>query len=100
MYKRQGVWISGGSISSASPGGIQMQPSNMPGLWETQLTLPPNSNFTFKYRNGYFPNSCSEGWEVISDNCTVGPYNDRIVYVGVVDTILSSVCFNECMECN
>ena len=37
---------------------------------------------------------------MISDNCTEGQYNDRIVSVGVVDTTLSSVCFNECTECN
>ena len=49
-----GVWLSGGSISAANPGGIQMQLSNTPGLWEVQLTLPPNSNFTYKYRNGFF----------------------------------------------
>ena len=94
-----GVWISGGSISSASPGGIQMQPSNSPDLWEAELTLPPNSNFTFKYRNGYFPNSWSEGWEVVSGNCTVGQYSDRSVSIGVADTTLPSVCFNMCAEC-
>jgi len=95
-----GVWLSGGSISSASPGGIQMQPSNSSDLWEAELTLPPNSNFTYKYRNGYFPDSWSEGWEVINGNCTVGQYSDRSVSIGVADTTLSSVCFNECMECN
>ena len=94
-----GVWISGGSISSASPGGIQMQPSNSPDLWEAELTMPPNSNFTFKYRNGYFPNSWSEGWEVVSGNCTVGQYSDRSVSIGVADTTLPSVCFNMCAEC-
>ena len=94
-----GVWISGGSISSASPSGIQMQRSNTSGLWEAQLTLPPSSNFTYKFRNGYFPNSWSEGWEVISDNCAVGQYNDRSVSIGVADTTLPSVCFNMCAEC-
>ncbi len=95
-----GVWLSGGSISSASPGGIQMQLSNTPGLWEAQLTLPPNSNFTYKYRNGFFPNSWSNGWEVINGDCTVGEYDDRSVSVGVADTTLPIVCFDLCEECN
>ena len=95
-----GIWLSGGSISSANPGGIQMQPTSTGGLWETQLTLPPNSNFTFKYRNGYFPGSWSQGWEVISGDCATGQYNDRSVSIGVADTILPIVCFNECKECN
>ena len=95
-----GIWLSGGSISSANPGGIQMQPTSTDGLWETQLTLPPNSNFTFKYRNGYFPGSWSQGWEVISGDCATGQYNDRSVSIGVADTILPIVCFNECKECN
>ena len=95
-----GVWLSGGSISSANPGGIQMQPTSTDGIWETQLTLPPNSNFTFKYRNGYFPASWSGGWEVIGGECTVGQYNDRSVSIGVADTTLPIVCFNECKECN
>ena len=95
-----GIWLSGGSISSANPGGIQMQPTSTDGLWEGQLTLPPNSNFTFKYRNGYFPGSWSQGWEVISGDCATGQYNDRSVSIGVADTILPIVCFNECKECN
>ena len=95
-----GVWLSGGSISSANPGGIQMQPTTSDGIWEAQLTLPPNSNFTFKYRNGYFPASWSGGWEVIGGECIVGQYNDRSVSIGVADTTLPIVCFNECKECN
>ena len=95
-----GVWLSGGSISSANPGGIQMQPASTDGIWETRLTLPPNSNFTFKYRNGHFPASWSGGWEVIGGECTVGQYNDRSVSIGIADTTLPIVCFNECKECN
>ena len=95
-----GVWLSGGSISPANPGGIQMQLSNTPGLWEAQLTLPPNSNFTYKYRNGFFPDSWSNGWEVINGDCTDGEYDDRSVSVGVADTTLPIVCFNLCEDCN
>jgi len=95
-----GVWLSGGTISSSNPGGIQMQPTSTDGLWEAQLALPPNSNFTFKYRNGYFPTSWSGGWEVIDGECTFGEYNDRSVSIGVADTTLPSVCFNDCTECN
>ena len=76
-----------------------MQASNSPDFWEAELTLPPNSNFTFKYRNGYFPNSWSEGWEMVNGNCTVGQYSDRSVFIGVADTTLPRVCFNMCSDC-
>jgi len=95
-----GVWLSGGSISSGSSGGLQMEPTIDSGVWKAELTLPPNSSFTYKYRNGYFPSSWSGGWETLSDECGVGQYNDRSVSIGIADTTLSIVCFNECSECN
>ena len=95
-----GVWLSGGSISSGSSGGLQMEPTTDSGVWKAQLILPPNSSFTYKYRNGYFPGSWSGGWETLSDECGVGQYNDRSVSIGIADTTLSIVCFNECSECN
>ena len=94
-----GVWLSGGNISSGSPGGIQMVPLENTNIWQTTLTLPPNSSYTYKFRNGYFPESWSGGWEVISSDCGVGQYNDRALEIGEVDSLLTAVCFGECAEC-
>ena len=94
-----GVWLSGGNISSGSPGGIQMVPLENTNIWQTTLTLPPNSSYTYKFRNGYFPGSWSGGWEVISSDCGVGQYNDRALEIGEVDSLLTAVCFGECAEC-
>ena len=96
-----GVRLSGGSIGSGSPGGIAMQPSDNEGeIWNVTLNLPINSNFTFKFRNGYFPNSWIGGWETIHDECGIGQHNDRMVNVGNADTVLTAVCFNECLPCD
>ena len=94
-----GVWLSGGNISSGSPGGIQMVPLENTNIWQTTLTLPPNSSYTYKFRNGYFPGSWSGGWEVISSDCGVGQYNDRALEIGEADSLLTAVCFGECAEC-
>ena len=94
-----GVWLSGGNISSGSPGGIQMVHLENTNIWQTTLTLPPNSSYTYKFRNGYFPGSWSGGWEVISSDCGVGQYNDRALEIGEVDSLLTAVCFGECAEC-
>ena len=94
-----GVWLSGGNISSGSPGGIQMFPLENTNIWQTTLTLPPNSSYTYKFRNGYFPESWSGGWEVISSDCGVGQYNDRALEIGEADSLLTAVCFGECAEC-
>jgi len=96
-----GVWLSGGSISSGSPGGLAMNPAdNESEIWNVTLNLPINSNFTFKFRNGYFPNSWIGGWETIHDECGIGQYNDRLVNVGSADTVLTALCFNECLPCD
>lgn len=77
-----------------------MQPVDGSDVWKTTLILPPNSTFTYKFRNGYFPDTWSGGWETISDECGVGQYNDRSISLGQSDTTLSIVCFSECLECN
>jgi len=94
-----GVWLSGGNISSGSPAGLQMVPVENTNIWQTILTLPPNSSYTYKFRNGYFPGSWSGGWEVITSDCSVGQYNDRALEIGEVDSLLTAVCFGECVEC-
>ena len=95
-----GVWLSGGNLSSGQPGGIQMVPSVGSNIWELTLTLPPNSSYTYKFRNGYLPNSWQGGWEILDNNCGVGEYNDRSLTVSDIDTLLPPVCFGECIICD
>ena len=94
-----GVWLSGGNISSGQPGGLQMHPVSDTSIWETILTLPLNSSYTYKFRNGHYPGTWSGGWEVLTSECAVGQYNDRWLSVGVSDTTLAPICFGECSTC-
>ena len=95
-----GVWLSGGDLGSGSPGGLLMTPVPDSNIWSTTLNLPKNSSFTYKFRNGHFPNTWSGGWETISNDCGVGEHNDRIVYTYFEDITLNFVCFNECTTCD
>jgi hypothetical protein len=95
-----GVWISGGTIGSGSPGGIRMFAQEGTDIWFVSLSLPKKSTFTYKFRNGYFPTTWSGGWETVPSNCGTGQYNDRIVVTESADKVLSLVCFNKCEECD
>ena len=94
-----GVWLSGGDLGSGQPGGIQMLQSENPNIWQTTLTLAPNSNYTYKFRNGHFPNSWQGGWENVEDNCGFGEHNNRLVTVNSTDTVLVAHCFGDCVKC-
>ena len=94
-----GVWLSGGDLGSGQPGGIQMLQSENPNIWQTTLTLAPNSNYTYKFRNGHFPNSWQGGWENVEDNCGFGEHNNRLITVESTDTVLVAHCFGDCLEC-
>jgi len=94
-----GLWLSGGNLSPSSKGGLQMDAKTDSTIWDLVLTLPKNSNFTYKFRNGYYPDSWSGGWEVLSDQCGSGQFNDRVLNIADQDTILVLVCFGECNTC-
>ena len=94
-----GVYISGGNISSNSPGGIPMNPPIEGNIWSVTMKLPKNSTFTYKFRNGYYPNTWSGGWESVPSSCGEGQYNDRIVVTESNDIDLSLICFNKCTQC-
>ena len=94
-----GVWLSGGDLGSGQPGGIQMLQSENPNIWQTTLTLAPNSNYTYKFRNGHFPNAWQGGWENVEDNCGFGEHNNRLITVESTDTVLVAHCFGDCLEC-
>ena len=95
-----GVWLSGGNISSGQPGGLQMQPVDDTTIWEIILTLPPNSSYTYKYRNGHYPDTWSGGWESVPDDCGEEQYNNRTLSVMESDTTLPVICFSMCMACD
>jgi len=63
------------------------------------LNLPPNSDYTYKYRNGYYPSSWSGGWESVPDNCGADQHNNRSITVGETDMILPAICFSRCSVC-
>jgi hypothetical protein len=94
-----GVYLSGGTMGAGQPGGIAMSDEDSDGIWEVTLILPINTHYTYKFRNGYYPDDWSPGWESVPDECGEGPYNDRALLVGNSDTTLSVVCFNECAAC-
>jgi len=94
-----GVRISGGSLGSGQPGGIRMASVDNTNVWQVRLVLPQSSNFTYKYRNGYFPDTWLGGWETVNENCVVGTHNNRFISLAQSDTILPLVCFNSCEEC-
>ena len=94
-----GIWLSGGNISSGQPGGLQMESVEDTTIWEITLNLPPNSNYTYKYRNGYYPSSWSGGWESVPDNCGADQHNNRSMSVGEADKILPAICFSRCSVC-
>ena len=94
-----GVWLSGGDLGSGQPGGIQMAPIENTDTWKVSLTLPKSSSFTYKYRNGYFPDTWSGGWESVDDECGVGQHNNRGISTGINDSTLAVVCFGKCQQC-
>jgi hypothetical protein len=95
-----GVWLSGGNISSGQPGGLQMQAVSDTSIWQTTLALPPNSSYMYKFRNGFYPDTWSGGWESLSGDCGTGQHSDRSLSVGISDTTLQAVCFGKCIACD
>jgi len=96
-----GIRLSGGDIGSGSPGGLAMSlQSDTTDIWEITLTLPPNSIFTYKFRNGFFPNDWEGGWETVDSNCQVDNNGNRSVVLGDKDTTLLPICFEMCTICD
>ena len=89
------VYVSGGNLNG--PSGIEMTEAE-DNLWTLTTTLNPG-NYTYKFRNGYFPNSWEGGWEILDDDCSVGDHNDRLLTIFDVDTVLAPICFGDCLTC-
>ena len=99
IVSSSGVWLSGGNIGSGQPSGIQMHPLDNSSVWQVTLTLPPNSSYTYKFRNGYYHNSWSGGWETPDSDCGIDEYNNRFLSIGENDITLNPVCFGGCTIC-
>jgi len=95
-----GVYISGGTIGSGFPGGIAMEDPEIDKIWSVTLSFPKGSVHTYKFRNGYFPETWSGGWEEVPNECGVDEYNNRQFIVPEADTVLSPVCFSRCIDCD
>ena len=95
-----GVYISGGTIGSGFPGGIAMEDPEIDKIWSVTLSFPKGSVHTYKFRNGYFPETWSGGWEEAPNECGVDEYNNRQFIVPEADTVLSPVCFSRCIDCD
>ena len=95
-----GVYISGGTIGSGFPGGIAMEDPEIDKIWAVTLSFPKGSVHTYKFRNGYFPETWSGGWEEVPNECGVDEYNNRQFIVPEADTVLSPVCFSRCIDCD
>ena len=95
-----GIRLSGGSISAGQPGGTAMEDIDGDGIWSVTLSLPKESVHTYKYRNGYFPDSWESGWEMVPNECGGDEYNNRQFITTKTDTILPPVCFSACSDCD
>ena len=95
-----GVYISGGTIGSGFPSGIAMEDPESDKIWSVTLSFPKGSVHTYKFRNGYFPETWSGGWEEVPDECDIDEYNNRQFIVPEADTVLSPVCFSRCIDCD
>jgi hypothetical protein len=69
-------------------------------IWSVTLSFPKGSVHTYKFRNGYFPETWSGGWEEVPNECGVDEYNNRQFIVPEADTVLSPVCFSRCIDCD
>ncbi|MDA7794643.1 plastocyanin/azurin family copper-binding protein, partial [Flavobacteriales bacterium] len=102
-----GVYMAGGTasfISGGGPPGIAMNDDDNDGIWEVTIPLEANSNFTWKFRNGYieyWDGAPAGYWEPNFNGlgCGFGQWGDRIVAISNQDQTLD-YCFASCdSEC-
>jgi len=93
-----GVYVSGNNLEG--PSGIALYDDNNDDIWTTTISLP-YGEYTYKFRNGYFEDWDSNGWEDVSliSDCSYGEFNDRIVIVDEPVIDAGSFCFESCNTC-
>ena len=94
-----GVFVSGPNLEG--PSGIQMSDEDGDDIWSVSVELP-YGEYTYKFRNGYYTDWDSDGWEEPEnlDDCGFGEYNDRYILVNQPNFEVLPVCFESCNACN
>jgi len=94
-----GVFMAGGM---AGQEGILMDDSDGDDVWEHTMSLPAESDFNWKFRNGPDDGNWGGDWEdgdqLAAEGCAVGEYNDRALTVPTMDDTVA-VCFSSCFPC-
>ena len=98
-----GVYISGSDEQLAGPSGILMSDLGVGNnLWTVTVPVSPGT-YDYKFRNGYYDDWDSPGWEDSEslEACGYGDWNDRQFTVSNSDLILGPFCFSSCTAtCN
>ena len=94
-----GVFVSGPNLQG--PSGAPLSDEDGDDVWSATIQLA-YGEYTYKFRNGYYDDWDSDGWEEPEnlEDCGIGEYNDRIVTVNQPTINLNTVCFESCEACS
>ena len=94
-----GVFVSGANLQG--PSGLPLSDEDGDDVWSATVELA-YGEYTYKFRNGYYTDWDSDGWEEPEnlEDCGIGEYNDRIVIVDQSEINVSPVCFESCESCS
>ena len=94
-----GVFASGPGAMQG-PAGIPLY-DNGNDVWSTTIDIP-YGEYTYKFRNGYYEDWDSNGWEeeVLLEECGFGTYNDRLLIVDQPVINAGPFCFESCDICD
>ena len=112
-YSNVTISVDMSSIETASTGvfasgpGAMQGPSGIPlydngnDIWSATISLP-YGEYTYKFRNGYYSEWDSDGWEeeALLEECGYGAYNDRFLFLDEPTVITDTVCFESCDICS
>lgn len=95
----EGVYLAGGDLGQE---GYLMDDSDGDDVWVTTIPLMIGTTVAYKFRNQ--PSFGTwDGFEpaagLVAGGCAVGQYNDRFVVVPDVETVLDTVCYGSCTDC-
>ena len=79
------------------PSGIPLI-NNGNDIWGATISLP-YGEYTFKFRNGYYEDWDSDGWEeeALLEDCGYGAFNDRLLVVDEPVLVVDTFCFDSCI---
>jgi len=98
-----GVETASTGVYASGPGAMQ-GPSGIPlidngnDIWGATISLP-YGEYTFKFRNGYYEDWDSDGWEeeALLEDCGYGAFNDRLLVVDEPVLVMDTFCFDSCI---